>query len=271
MKTHRFSRCFDCSEEKHCDLLIKMHESVGDVFTDSDVIVKKTDDVDCYSVIGNSDKRFFITCAAIKVWSTDNIRKVITKLYQSHHSMIVDYECENIEVESWDSFSSEFKIRKLAPILEITDPIKVKNSSKIGAWVNSHHEIIITSFTLDILSLNELIFVIAHEKAHIDSSYTQYIFGLINGCAQETDKIINAHRGFRKTFGGLLKVSLVGFGIYTVASQANELSADIQAKLRLRLLGLPDDGGEMFFSRISHCLSLSHPSSDFRRYLLKKI
>jgi len=285
------SYCSSCKNKEGCEHFIKLDGIVGEIYPLSrgldplfpwySIFVHGSEEIECEHISNSFGEMITISCGAIKKWSASDIKAIFLGFVYPGSSSDCGSE-EDIEIEDredkesseeelLDDLSREDKVKKLAKILKITDPINVKISTQVNAWANCKDEIYVTSAALDQLPLNELAFIISHEKAHIDSKDVQKTLDLIDRYGDEARQAIAARQNFGKTLVELIKISVTGFAAYIKQSQVSEVAADVNAKLRLREIGYDETGGEQFFGRINHPISLDHPSSNFRKETLKKI
>lgn len=185
--------------------------------------------------------------------------------------------CEHCGEGKSDSFSNlsyKDKIKVVAEKLKLPKYCEIKTIDKnfINGYTNGK-EIMITSGALELLSEEELAFVLGHEQAHIEKNHVGQSKALI-----EEAFILIENIATDKNTGFLKKVLKIGgTGILSVAafsaqSHLHELEADKKAKEKLKDAGYPDNAGSDFMDRFdtpNQSFSLTHPSPGFRKRKLK--
>jgi len=167
------------------------------------------------------------------------------------------------------------KIKKLKKRLNLKKrDIKIVLDSTINAYVNNDNKIYVNTGALDNLDLDELAFLLLHEESHIESGHVEknerVRKEVASEVASELSGVWSSESGFLKKIFSSLIVGAAGVATCSVVSQAFELEADINAQKKLQEAGFGEEGGQKLFKRFNKGFSLSHPSVELRKNIIKK-
>jgi Zn-dependent protease with chaperone function len=264
--------CGECKQNYNCEYLAslrravaRVNEGVGRYYSWS--IYFGTDDE--YKLAHNycSGENFItMTCGAVKKLSEEQIVQTLIDFTQSDLGSSND----NDIIES-ETTSHEEKIEKIKKALKIDNPINIFPSRVVNGFTDINNIINISSAALDDLDFNEIAFIIAHEKAHIDNNDSKKKSNIINAAQNTAKEILDSDQGLFSKLVDVAKVSAIGYASFVVQSQSAEIAADVQAKKMLREANLSTDGGEKLMRRFNNGFSFTHPSSNLRNAIIKKI
>lgn len=161
-------------------------------------------------------------------------------------------------------------IRKIQKKLDLDMPINIVDDCDIRVWTD-YEEIYISSGAINQMDIDEIAFAIAHEDAHITSKHKEQKSKIIDSINDEVRQIMRTDKGLGKKLIGLVGLGITGTAAFTLARQAQEIDADVKAKLKLKESVFDEEAGESFFKKINHGVSMSHPSSNLRSEILKLI
>lgn len=263
-------QCTSCSNKGDCEHLKKL-----------EVIVSGIEDIS-YPLRLCSSQEFVLThtfalaadyeeicisCGAIKEMTEQSILSSLMSFINSEE----DNDEYDDDEEDDSNLSREEKIEKIREILKLEDSIEIVESSEVNGHVKSDGTIVINSAALDTLDFDEIAFLIAHEKGHINCGHVGKKAELIE---EVEEAIASALKGDKSLIKRLVDVSKIGFigGVsYIGLSHLSEIEADIEAKKMLKEANFSEEGGEKTLSRYDNGLSLTHPSSKLRRRIIKGI
>jgi predicted Zn-dependent protease len=167
----------------------------------------------------------------------------------------------------------EEKKNLIAAKLGISEPdrIKILERSDInGEAIGS--EIRITRGALEKLSEEEIAFVLAHEKTHIDARHTKQDVDFVKDVCSTLDEIAkDKNTGFFSKVLQLAGTVALGTAAVAAKSHLNEYEADLAAKNMLKKAGYTGKGGEELmnrFERAGQGASFTHPNPKWRKKIL---
>ena len=266
--------CGECKQNYNCEYLASLRRVVAIINQDvgryySWSIYFGTDDE--YKLVHTycSGENFItISCGAVKKMTEEDIFQTFIEFMCPNTSISDDNE--NIIIES-ETTSHEEKIEKIKKALKIDNPINIFSSEVVNGFADINGIINISSAALDDLDFNEIAFIIAHEKAHIDNNDNKKKSNIINAVQNTAKEILDSDQGLLSKLADVAKVSAIGYASFVAQSQAAEIAADVQAKKMLREANLSADGGEKLMRRFNNGFSFTHPSSNLRNAIIKKI
>lgn len=296
MSVYSGMSCGSCKKKEECEYFFKLDKIVESIYPLSgginvlcplySVSILDSEEIVCEQWSSSYGKDIIISCGALKKWSEVNIKAVFkgfvygNSVYEDDvNSGDVNKNNEDSDSEEKDEdedcsenpLSYEDKIKKIGEILKIDNPIKVKVSNEINAYVNNDNEIYITSAALDRLDLDEIAFGIAHENAHVGSHHIKTRADLIDVIADSIKENWTDKNSFLKKLLESIKIATVGVVSYIGLNHLQEIEADIKAQQKLNEIGYGQNGGEKFFNRMNVGTSFGHPSSSMRKEVIKKI
>lgn len=270
-------QCTSCSNKGDCEHLKKL-----------EVIVSGIEDIS-YPLRLCSSQEFVLThtfalaadyeeicisCGAIKEMTEQSILSSLMSFINSEDDDDDDDDEDDEEEDDDDdnsNLSREEKIEKIREILKLKDSIEIVESSEVNGHVKSDGTIVINSAALDTLDFDEIAFLIAHEKGHINCGHVGKKAELIEGVEEAVASALKGDKSLIKRLVDVTKIGFIGGVSYIGLSHLSEIEADIEAKKILKEANFSEDGGEKTLSRYDNGLSLTHPSSKLRRRIIKGI
>lgn len=284
MKLINFS-CDKC-KEVDCKYLKKIKQAISEID-----ITEDANDLPVY-ILGGDDYSFYygsyrngdeinISCRVLKVRTKDEICESLKNFLNSewiteHYGYVNDDgeevdENDGEDEESGDgNLSREEKIKKLKKILGIEESIEIIESSEINGHVDSNGSIFITTAALNELDLDEIAAIFAHEEGHINSDHIAKKVTYIDDLKNKVHLIANCNEGFFAKVGGMIAVGVLGGIGFVGLSHAQEIEADLKGQKILEDAGFGEEGAEKLLRRVNNGFSLTHPSSNLRRNIIKR-